>query len=542
MNNVSQKLCFILVLLSYLMLRGVAYCQPFVEGLNTTGLLNKRPLGPLIQMQDLSSRVDDYTVSLAKASHVNLIADTTSVDSQILIKPITEFRPEFYQQPHFIILLESLEEQGQLGHIIYENNTFLLASRPAVRKVAGLIMASGKQKPQEKRPSENELRAALTSYLAAQTEAFALGNQRKNLTLNTMPVTTQALIVAFTHYALLRPEWNAEQLFGDEFWQGAVVRKAQNPTNNAFTVSWGDRNDTSKAYPAFQFNEFRLEVNEEPDTLRGAYRPKDEDVALGRNVTPNEPIEGRKPNFEIPTRKGLTWSELHNVELLQQSVSLEAKHASLAQLFALIGKTAPVKLEAEEPLLKDYRVTLRVEKMPLCTLMSALSHIFNIGWSSTKEGVWSASNDGSDELQKNINRGAEIFYRREMTLDEREERYMKLNKAVGDILQAAPLTNDGVAFSSLPPDLQKEIRAEFEWEAATFLVTAYQEAYHFLSPDAMVIISNEGLPNGQIILGVKRASGYGGVSTILKPKPQKEEPQKEEVGVQVEQPTEEQTP
>jgi len=504
---------------------GVGHCES-----KEAAHISKNDLGPLIEMEDSPIEVNQWIISLSKKSHINIIADSTRLDNSLKISPFTTFEPPSYPKPYFSSLLAALEAQQGLGDVHYKD-AVLVWDRPDARKVAKLIVSSGKNYPQEMLPLEADLYTSLSPYLRANVNPFQIGQESKVFTLGTMPASLQSRVVAFSRYGYLRPEWHVEQLLSDEFWKKAVVRRPSNPTNDSFVLGLNAKNSADSVERFFRFSIIGLEADEEPFALRGVFRPKEDEESPKQAPFENTPLApaistgSKRPIFKTVEKKGLTEGELGAIDVLRQPVSLEAKHASLKQLFALVGKLAPVKLRVEEPAFEENRVTLHVEKMPLCTLMSALAQTFNIGWSSDAKGTWSARSDGSDELEKLIERGSLTFYRAEMSLDERQERLAKLNQAVGETLQVSPDSTNPVAFLSLTPDVQKEVRDEFEWETASFLVLGYQESYKFLAPDSLIIVSNEGLVGGQIGIGIKRASGYGGVSTVLKPKPPEKSPQ-----------------
>ena len=444
-------------------------------------------------------KIDDYVVALSQSSGINFIADATRWDENARIGNFPTTAEAAQWTPTFSSVFADFESGAQVTDLRFEPKTYLMWERTDVRKMARLIVAQDLHKVREERPYEDTLRDALAHFVplwmggdtTAPTEAEAMRLAKlaeKNfhhIALKEFPVEVQNQLVALVRYGLLRPQWGADKILTDDFWKTAQLFLKKVPHDEDMPEGdpevWIRSGEGDKAW-SFQLEFWFAPYRESGAALPGA----PEDAALVAHDE-NE-AEAETPFLLAPLEKGLSWQQLNERAPLQAKISLQAKRLSLTQLFEQIQQKSGARLKlGERAPAPELRVTLGVAEMPLSTLLSALARTFNLSWSVQNEQLV-ANDDGSDELGKLVARTRQSLYQGDRTFNSgRSDQVRALADEVREVLGAEAKTE--AAFESLSPDLQKRVRAQFEYLASDFLVLSYEGAYVYLQPDTKLILS-----------------------------------------------------
>jgi len=159
----------------------------------------------------------------------------------------------------------------------------------------------------------------------------------------------------------------------------------------------------------------------------------------------------------------LSGADLTGEAALQTKVSFEAKSQPLSALLRDLSKQGNAVLAAGAALhADDLRVTARVKAMPLGALLKELGGVYGAVWTKNALGEYLmelSAPSGQGEVEQKLplleSVDTSLFLARQKNggNDPRE-----LINAVLDSVDEASLRKDGVAFSSLPPEVQQKVR------------------------------------------------------------------------------------
>ena len=160
-------------------------------------------------------------------------------------------------------------------------------------------------------------------------------------------------------------------------------------------------------------------------------------------------------------------------EAMETPITLETKRLPLRQALDSIEKQSGVRLSTQgAPVLDALLLSARAPQMPLFEMMNALSRLYGISWKRVGAGEWSADASKRTELSALALRVGDPsgyrFYDREAGAYHIE--MQNVQEMIDRLLESedkeALVSEPGVAFPSLAPELQKAIRDDVQFQAS----------------------------------------------------------------------------
>ncbi len=229
----------------------------------------------------------------------------------------------------------------------------------------------------------------------------------------------------------------------------------------------------------------------------GAAAPRAKPIAL--DTTLSTPfLQGAAVPVAAPALRPVVTSEAGALGIdpkLATQVSLEAKEQSLPDVLASLQQKIGIKLQlSPNSTLTQKKVTAWIREMPLSEMMIALSHLYGGDWSKQNDGYQMRDDTRSLAQRELLSVGSLQWFRywqepvrrrvapQRLTFDEPTDWEGEfLNAGLSESLESP----QGLAFSSLPKELQTQLRAEVQTQVGLALVRDYSKREVF-SQDPLV--------------------------------------------------------
>ena len=518
--------------------------KPFDEAQGWLFNMTHPPNRKIITPPTSEMSADDYVIALAKAGGVNFIADATQIpaDTQMEPFPASQESIQNHLKPYFYGVLEDFRNTCQLASLRYDETTFLLWNKPERMTAARLINVAVQQRGVETDPNEFALYADLDEY--ARVAHGWTGGPRPHLKLKfgELPPELQLKLTALARHHILRPEFRRELFFTDAYWQTARVRRGSGysvPNDPALQTKLaplfiGGQDEAGRPLPFFQlFNGWPMRPDNMDWEVLATLRPPNK-VTSATPAQPASPSSATANplllNPLLPIQQ-LYQPDLEAEGALGTKVSVEAKRQPLGKLLATVRQQSGVTLSpAEGTPAPTALVTLRVQEMPLATLMGALSRVYGVTWAKQSPTTYVMQPSRLDPLQTLLlqSGGDELLLKHGamQTLDGLMPDSSALIQEINAELNGPePNSPRGVPITTLPPDLQQSLRQEFEGMTASDIINSYNSAFKYLSPETIVYLSPTTPPERPVGWGVLLTSPhhtlmYTDVRSPDQPKPQ----------------------
>ena len=431
------------------------------------------------------AQTSDQLIALSKASQFNIFADATHFSppsiplSMAGEKSLMEWVLETASQER---LTWRRSREGTL--LFWKEPDVTSTVKSLISETAELPLDEGADPVSEPpgsslfdRLPREKAEIFLADYLQGQHGWDGQSPLQLKFKLSELPTEAATELLRIARADLGRSEgekmesWRSDALWlSDQSWQSARVSYSQPPgrPDTLLTVNI-TKGNTQKFMPL--------------EGLAAAPSPAEDDPA---DATPaiNKPAAAPSLSF---------LSALAKDTALNSTISLEVKEMGLRELLSTIQQQSDVKIELSPEFSTEQRVTARASELPLYEVMSALSELYGVGWVKTTAGTYQMQARLSPVRAAALRVGDPSWFNywhsqsvrniapERLILDQPIDWQSEFGKAGlnGEGIQ----TPEGVAFSSLPTELQSLIRRAVEHHYAVDLIRRYFEA--FATADAL---------------------------------------------------------
>ena len=220
----------------------------------------------------------------------------------------------------------------------------------------------------------------------------------------------------------------------------------------------------------------RVRVVEVQHTPDAAWQKGEDPAEAARLLSKFGPLEDDKEEL-----RGTTLQLLQNrarpldvsaEKSLQVPVKLDVMRQPLRDVLADLEKQSGVRLLNDSKEIGDLLLTARLRPTPLHEVLSGLTRLYNIAWTKRAEAEYVVDVSGRTNFDTQLLQLGTMWYYRfrqhvRSGRQARDERLRELTDRVfnqfGEEDLAAP---EGIAFKSLPPEIQKQIRDQIEYDTA----------------------------------------------------------------------------
>lgn len=394
---------------------------------------------------------------------------------------------------------------GQFGNILgyfcigrslalfrYDKDTFLFWQEADPQEVVRAV-ADGKAYRTEPRPVYiGALSRLFEKYLQRDPKAKELLFKPFRITDLPQELQRPVASVVLDYFLDQWPRRNAHNWLHDESWQKARVQISIPPPDDG-TIKENKEENTGIRFlrlrsvfdaPApdgvqkpVDTLPFGVDSDGEPvrEELRGALPYGWDSEFL------NPPREASWQDEEPPVTTGAALKLLSSPlptldasrgEKMDAPITLSIERKALRKALDEIEKQSGVHLStAQAPALNALLLSARAQKMPLFQLMNGLSRLYGIGWIKADKG-WSAdASKRTDIAVLGLRVGDRLLYRFNETAARGQKEEERNTQSIIDRLlklegSHALMSEPGLAFTSLPEELQKAIREQVRVRAS----------------------------------------------------------------------------
>lgn len=426
-----------------------------------------------VALQLNQASTDDFLLTWAKTSEVNVLVDTTDFPQDT--QRISEQRQGALGQ-----LLLTFAAERKLGGRRYDDKTFLLwRLRPDLAPDTARLIIARELKLEaaaEPAPNRDDMNALLNDYFQrVHGWDGKTGKVDIKVKVADLPSPLRERTLAATRKHLLSEARESYIWFSDDLWNKARLHlEIAPPPYQGGTLEIGaavEQELFGQMMPLYVQRTVRSPWSAIKATV-GSARP----FRVGAQPHPavvkplldlQAPDETQPKNKAIPGRNLIPPIRLKGDPALGAMVSLEAKRLSIAELLSELQKQSQVtySLAGDIPVTKS-RLTLRVEKMPLWNLMGALSRLYGFEWEKKADAAYVMHQSSQNELDVQLLRISQpatfpLFATPQQSQEAKEYLAEAMQEISDNIDPQAASTDAGLPFVALVPPLQQKLRERF---------------------------------------------------------------------------------
>ena len=375
-----------------------------------------------------SMPVDDYMLALAKAGHLNFIADARRIDPAIIMPDYpAAFWPRVNNfKPRLSTVMKDFTRACHLGQLQYNSTTFLFWNGHNSADVGQLIYENGLYWPTAAPPDATQLYRELEEYASrvhgwskeplqskVTNQQFGvyqvnLGRRELRGKLKDLPPELENKLVALASYERWKTKRGLDAWLNEDFWQTARVREGAlgrfdpryanlrlipaNLPKRSLYIAGVDAQ--GRAIPYYNIFNGPIEALREPaisavqlvnDDATTVPEPKEAEV-LPFQLQPGSTSPYPVPELVAaiakaePIARGAVQSALDADPDLAAPMKFDAVRLPLNQVLQQAQQQSGVTLALSPSIEATAPLTLHVENLTLGRFMGALGRLYQFSW------------------------------------------------------------------------------------------------------------------------------------------------------------------
>lgn len=436
-----------------------------------------------------NSSVDDALIEWATVTDFNLLVDSTqfSTDEPKVSGP---------KQGSVGQLLLDIVKGRKISGRRYDAQTFLLWKiNFDWRETARLIIAREQQHTAAELPplKPEQMNALLFDYFKGVHGWDGKTSQIDiKVKIAALPPELRERVLHELRAQLLSNQRQSYPWFSDDLWQKARLhlqpgRRADAPPQ--LFVGAALEEELGRQKRVF----YRLRSCASPSLMSGGtwesravYHALPRPEIVRPNLDFRAQKDGQKADTPLTRNRFVSPQDLKADARLGAPISLRSKRLSVQELLAELQKQSRVSLVAAPDAPANVRITLRTGKMPLSSVMGALSDVLGAGWEKKQDAYtlyWSRGRELDVQMLRVVEPEAFPMYADAEGVRSATQFVRNWMAGLLDDVEPAASSDAGQPILDLPLDTQQKLRERFETMLAATLVHQHQTAQGLLAQD-----------------------------------------------------------